>query len=355
MGTSKNARLGAALAAALMIIPAAFYASAQSGADIHSYYIITDLGNFFQIKPPPPPLAPDFDTSPYLERHDANGLVAIMYPNTPGHKAVYELRGMGSNVDLPEIGDRPSATVAIIDQDAWNEARAKDPPFPLSASPLAGNIRLADDRIIHGLMKPRITNDLFDNNWCDGTENTHCIHLSGSGQGVCGQSGDGNNYKCTYLNSTTTMSDGSGWPYLEIPPIGVTIIELRGMPAGINFVCPGCKGQIYAYAGLQASPSLWSQEVTRYTNSITFSDIDSSAPPSFPRPTLHPNLKDVSTVVAKATNSIIALNITDAVNTGTPFCRLTSGDDIDVAISGSTFTISVSIHVIRACFSLRMS
>lgn len=318
-----------ALLVILSMAPAIVALAGAQSANIHSFYVITERGNSFPIEPPPPPLPPGFDISPYLERHTADGLVAVIYPLYHHLEWQYAVLEMGSRVDLPPIGDgivgnRPVATVALIDQDDWDDAT----PFELTTSPLAGHVRVTDDRLIYGLMEPRYGQDgLFDGNWCDGTENTHCLNLSPIGTSECGPRSDPADYQCEYLESSATSN---GWQYLDVSADGATIIELRDMPVGINFMCPECDpNQIYAYAGRQVTPGLWSAETTRYGDSITFSDIDSNAPPSFPRPELHPNLADVSTAAASATNSIIALDVTEVLGSS-PFCQFTTGDDINV-------------------------
>lgn len=306
----------------MMLILLACVAASLVVASAHAeptIYLVTELGNLFAIQPPPPPLAPDFDTSPYLERHKTDGILAIMYPHVGLNQPVYQVREMGSSVDLPP--QRRGASVVVVDDAAWDAGTDVDMPV----TPLAGEARITDRGVFqHGLMRalPGYIYDMSQSAGCTG--HMECKYVAANGTVV------------DYGGSD--VGDSNGRLYLELKEDTLTWIGLTHLDASVNFVCPYCDADTSAYVG---DGTISQATVTRTaTGSSDTYAVPTGSSHDLPPSATHPQLRDVSTATQRVSSTNLHVEVTSASGGSCSY----PGDAVSVSTTaaGSGLTVGAS-------------
>lgn len=209
-------------------IPVAYGTEAQ-------IWIVTDLGNSYELDGPPPERSPGFDTAPYL-----NTLVVdTAYSLTAGPPdAVAKFGDAGVVVDLPTYDASRTEMSGVIVRE-WGSGMDS---MPLFASVLVGDLKMHGNITYLGPARVNATAmdilALCNAGMTNGTE-VKCV----------------DNYNGDIINATTLNGYGH---ILKPHDIGRTIIHVSGttLPATyeVMFTCPECRAEARAFYGVGGEP-----------------------------------------------------------------------------------------------------
>lgn len=265
----------------LLLAALAALALPLAHADNTTVYLVTEYGNLFALRPPPPPLLPGFDTSPYLERHKPEGMLAMAFPASGTNPAIYRTQDIGSRVLLPP----QRGAITIVTEESWKNGRT----INLPQTPLAGNVRITPNHLQFGLM---------------------AHDLGGSFTNLIGTSGCLTGLTCMYADNlgiiqsfTSGVTDTNSRTYLRISS-GMTYIEAN-LPnvyadLAINIACddencPDLKAYIgNGNIGAITSPTTHTANAGGVNSYQHIHHLTPATNPSSPTLAINPNIQDVA-------------------------------------------------------------
>lgn len=228
---------------ALCALPAACMLPAGQayGQVTAQFWVVTDMGNSYELDGPPPVRPPGFDAAPFLNVQRIDTVLAVHAGPAPGVDPVAYFGEAGVVTALPphDVGRTEMSAMIMTD---WN-----GPPHPqlLWASMPVGELRMSS----HGpYLGPARVGDtpVYDllahcNAGAFMPFDVRCVHDR------------------TGRNLTATNSTVYGH-VLDLPASGRTIIHAAHTanattPLEVMFTCPGCRGEAKAfYGGFALSP-----------------------------------------------------------------------------------------------------
>ena len=198
------------------------------------FWVVTDLGNSYELDGPPPDRPPGFDTAPYLNVQRVDAVLALHAGPAPGVEAVASFGEAGVFTPLPPHDPGRSEMSATIVTDWRHHAHSQ----PLWAPMPVGELR------VHGgapYLGPARIGDIPVRDM-----------LAQCNTGVAGRL----DVKCVDNRAGRNLTAANHTLYghiLDIPGAGRTIIHVdNGGPTAVMevmFTCPECRDEARAFHG----------------------------------------------------------------------------------------------------------
>lgn len=198
------------------------------------FFIVTELGNTFEISGPPPDRLPGFDSAPYLNAHRIDTAYSLSAGGAPGLPPMAQFGQAGSVTALPEHDPRRPNMRMMLVTDWGSSSQYLFTPFPVGELRMDGSMPYLGPGIAaDGSV------DILE--WCNG-----------NGTGVsCVNNRNGRD-----LRATHTSDHGHA---LDLPAAGRSIIHLANVSSipgnhlEVFFTCPDCRAQAKAYYGVTST------------------------------------------------------------------------------------------------------
>lgn len=208
------------------------------------FFIVTELGNTFEISGPPPDRLPGFDSAPYLNTHTLDTVLALHASG--GAQPFVEFGQAGAVTNVP-VGDWSRMSAALVMD--WDDLRT--PPQDLFAHFLVGELHMRHS-------SPHPTPYLGPGRVADGSVDilALCNRVNTSVSCV-------DNRRGMDLRTTYTTDHGH---VLDLPATGRTIVHMGNVASipgdrlEVFFTCPDCQDAVKAHYGWRTPPgSGWDQ------------------------------------------------------------------------------------------------
>ena len=210
----------------LCMIPLAFGQTDQT-----RFFIITELGNTFEIAGPPPDRLPGFDSAPYLNMHKLDTALSLTAGGTTFEPPVATFGQAGSVTQLPDHDTHRSSMSAMLVTN-WGAGS-----WPLYAHFPTGELRMdgSTPYLGPGVVGNSSTTDII-----------RLCNMNGTGVSCV------NNYAGRDIRGNPSGDNGY---VLNLAPAGRTIIHVKnithvtGSHLEVFFTCPDCRDEAKAYYG----------------------------------------------------------------------------------------------------------
>ena len=203
------------------------------------FFMITELGNTFEIAGPPPDRLPSFDSAPYLNMHRLDTALSLTAGGTAFKPPVATFGQAGSVTQLPEHDpDRSSMSVMLVTDWGHSSSRYLHSHFPVRELRTAGGAPYLGP----GTVGNRSTADIIQ---------------------LCNANGTG--VSCVDNRAGRDVSAPYSFKYgsiLDLPAAGRTIVHMAnltnigGSHLEVFFTCPDCSSEARAYYGWGGGPFL---------------------------------------------------------------------------------------------------
>ena len=230
----------AAALACVAITSACGMADGQINTNMTRFFIITELGNTFEIAGPPPDRLPGFDSAPYLNTHRLDTSYSLTAGGTAFTPSMARFGQAGSVIALPDHDPARSSmkVVMVTDWGMPSDSKPLYAPFPV------GELRMDGTQPYLGPGVANRTASVDVLEWCNV-----------AGYGVsCVDNRAGRD-----LRVRNTADHGHT---ADLPAAGRSIIHMEDVKGNLNitgsnlevfFTCPDCVTQARAYFGVTDS------------------------------------------------------------------------------------------------------